>query len=529
MKKFQPLFLLLLLARIACAALSAPATPTKAPFPYVWATAHHILPQTTSDEAGYFSIIQGHNGRIYIGTAKDDADAYLVEFDPQTNQQRIVIDTNKVNGLTATGYAAQAKIHTRNFVGASGKIYCGSQEGYRDIPGDKSVYQGGFVMTYDPTTEKAESLGMPMKGEGIIDVVADEARNSLYVVTTLGEDKVAHWLVGNIKTKSYHELGPLPTDYASTLLDNKGRANVMTADSRIATYDPQTGKIAVRDIMLNGKKWVRNNDSAVPTWQLTPDKNGAYLVLMNEATLFHLDLRGNGSVKAKVLCQLIGGKGFDSRSSLTVAPDGRVYALIKTDNETGFGNFPLQHLTRYDPTTERAVDLGVLAVKNPTFYDFSPDKQRPNAAPYTYHGYDKLPDGTLAPTTVNQGLVAAKDGTMYALILYPYTLLKMESAAPAGEGFEPQRTNVLDHAQIPVLNSKGLAAALVTPKLASPSQQYIDFSLRSCDNVEKNLPQITRIAEIVADRHIKGGLLGFPWNSQSLQQEIAGRAGGLMN
>ncbi|MEO6907377.1 MAG: hypothetical protein ABI210_05765, partial [Abditibacteriaceae bacterium] len=41
--------------------------------------------------------------------------------------------------------------------------------------------------------------------------------------------------------------------------------------------------------------------------------------------------------------------------------------------------------------------------------------------------------------------------------------------------------------------------------------------------------QITRIAEIVADRHIKGGLLGFPWNSQSLQQEIAGRAGGLMN
>lgn len=45
---------------------------------------------------------------------------------------RVVFDTHKLVGLplTPTGYAAQAKLHTRNFVGPSGKIYVGSKQGY---------------------------------------------------------------------------------------------------------------------------------------------------------------------------------------------------------------------------------------------------------------------------------------------------------------------------------------------------------------------------------------------------------------
>ena len=46
------------------------AAPVKAPFPYVWGTAYHILPETTSEESGYFSIAEGHNGKVYVGTAK---------------------------------------------------------------------------------------------------------------------------------------------------------------------------------------------------------------------------------------------------------------------------------------------------------------------------------------------------------------------------------------------------------------------------------------------------------------------------
>src|SRR6185369_893661 len=106
--------------------------------------------------------------------------------------------THKLVGLplTPTGYAAQSKIHTRNFVGRSGKIYVGSKQGYPTAAEHEAlqrgesipVYQGGYIMVYDPATDTAENLGMPMplddqqiaagkkEGQGVIDVAADEDR-----------------------------------------------------------------------------------------------------------------------------------------------------------------------------------------------------------------------------------------------------------------------------------------------------------------------------------------------------------------
>ena len=107
-------------------AVAQPAPPR-----YVPARAWHILPETTSDESGYFSLSEGLDGTVYVGTAKYNQDAFLVAFDPRKGTQRIAVDVNQVCGLTASGYAAQAKIHTRNWVGASGTIYCGSKQGYR--------------------------------------------------------------------------------------------------------------------------------------------------------------------------------------------------------------------------------------------------------------------------------------------------------------------------------------------------------------------------------------------------------------
>jgi len=97
----------------------------KPPFPYAWGEATHVLPETTSEESGYFSLCEGIDGRIYVGCAKYGENSYLVEFEPRTGAQRVVLDTNAVCGLSAKGYAAQAKLHTRNFVAPSGSIYVG--------------------------------------------------------------------------------------------------------------------------------------------------------------------------------------------------------------------------------------------------------------------------------------------------------------------------------------------------------------------------------------------------------------------
>ena len=86
----------------------------KAPFPYVQAKAFHIPPETNTEESGYFSLCEGRNGKIYIGTAAYGRNAYLVEFDPATEKMRTVLDVHKLVGQKTTGYAAQAKLHTRN-------------------------------------------------------------------------------------------------------------------------------------------------------------------------------------------------------------------------------------------------------------------------------------------------------------------------------------------------------------------------------------------------------------------------------
>ena len=122
-------------------------------------------PETTTEESGYFSLCEGRNGKIYIGTAAYGRNSYLVEFDPATERMRVVLDTHKVVGQKTTGYAAQAKLHTRNFVGPSGKIYVGSKQGYLS-PAERAarqrgekvpVYEGGYVMVYDPAKDTART------------------------------------------------------------------------------------------------------------------------------------------------------------------------------------------------------------------------------------------------------------------------------------------------------------------------------------------------------------------------------------
>src|SRR5262249_20296564 len=156
---------------------------------------------------------------------------------------------------------------------------------------------------------------------------------------------------------------------------------------------PATDKVTTRDVEIDGKK---AGKAAIPTWQLAADGRTAYLIQMSDATLLEIDLQSEGAVvKAKDRGKMIAGKGPDCRCGLSIGPDGRVYAVIRVDNETKFGGGFLHHLVRYDPKAARADDLGVLAVRNPDFFDFRP--RADGKPPPWSHGFHKLPDGTLTP------------------------------------------------------------------------------------------------------------------------------------
>lgn len=412
----------LIAAGAAIAAEQEPAARPKAPFPYVQAKAYHILPETTNQESGYFSLCEGLNGRMYVGSAKYGENAFLVELDPATGAQRVVINVNKVCGLTAKGYAAQAKIHTRNDVGPSGTIYVGSKQGYRFEKTDTSEYPGGYVMTYDPRTGKAENLGMPYPGQGVIDVVADEERGLIYVVTC--EDQ--HWMVLDRKSGQYTEIGPMLVSYATTLVASDGRAYAITKDYDLAAYDPASGKVEVRPLRApDGESILLEGSARIPYWRLADDGRTAYLLRLGEATLFKIDLLAPGKVTAaEPLGTMVEGKAQDSRCGLDIAPDGRVYVLVRVDNTTGFGAGYLHHLARYDPRTGKIEDFGVLAVSNPDFFDFEAARERKKT---WIHGYHTLPDGVLTVLHSHHALIAAHDGTLYATVLYPFTVLQIDA------------------------------------------------------------------------------------------------------
>ncbi|MGE3410034.1 MAG: hypothetical protein AB7I37_24845, partial [Pirellulales bacterium] len=374
----------------------------------------------------------------------------LVEFDPATEKMRIVMDVHKLVGLplTPTGYAAQAKLHTRNFVGPSGKIYVGSKQGYPNAAENEAlkrgekipVYQGGFVLTYDPATDTSENLGMPMpltdeqiaagkkEGEGVIDVTADELRGLIYVITC----EEQHWMLYDQRTKKYRELGPILRNQPNTLIDAQGRGTAITEDYKIARYNPATDQVTVDPLLVDGQPLADylGADRVHPDWRITDDGKTAYLQMLDDLRLFRVDLSGEAGqpVIATNLGNRLEGKNPDSRGSVALGPDGRVYSAIRIDNETGFGTGYLHHIVRHDPAGSQIEDLGVLAVSNPDFFDFkAPQAKNADGSLRPIHGYHTLPDGTLTPLHVVLAMIVAHDGTIYATTIYPFTLLKVEA------------------------------------------------------------------------------------------------------
>ena len=125
----------------------------------------------------------------------------------------------------------------------------------------------------------------------------------------------------------------------------------------------------------------------------------------------------------------------DSRTGLSIHPEGGVYCMLRVKNAQEFGGRNVHHIVNYQPATGRIVDLGVVKIENPAFYGRAltargaADDQGERIK-WT-HGFHVLPDGTLTPTTVHQALVATREGGLYALLLYPYTLFRVDPEAVA--------------------------------------------------------------------------------------------------
>lgn len=392
--------------------------------PWLWSKAHAVPPETTSEQSGYFSIVEGRDGRIYIGTAKYGDNAFLVEFDPPTGKMRIVVDAEREIGVDRKGFAAQAKFHTRNNVGPSGKIYLGTKQGYPKAGEKVSDYLGGHPMVYDPKTGKTRVYDIPVPHQGIISVTPDESRGVAYISTCSDERPVesTHFMILDLATGKYRDLLDCRHMYAFIVLDHLGRAYHPVLGGDIARYDPRSGKLDRLKQTIDGAAPTAESLLAHPqshpiNWEVSPDGKTLYSVAMSGNQLFAYDLASDGqSLRGKSLGKLIPEASKTDCRALCVAPDGTVWAGV---NASFKGREDRLHLCSYRPGDPAPVDRGPIAIANPDYSPFTDAAGKPLSH---HHGVHNLPDGTMLPRYVVMGICAAAEGTVYVTTLYPFTL-----------------------------------------------------------------------------------------------------------
>jgi hypothetical protein len=416
---------------VVSAPLAAAAEPAKAK--WLPATAYAVPKETASEGEGYFSIIEGHNGRLYIGTHCNGANAYLVEFDPRSKKMTTVVDCMKAIGSNAKGFAAQAKVHTRNNVGASGKIYFGTKQGYPDEKkGEKREdYPGGYPMVYDPETGKTKVYPIPVPHQGINSITPDESRGVAYISTCSdhrpGPGENAVFLILDLKTGKYRELIDTKHIYGFIVLDHLGRAYHPVLGGGIVRYDPKADKLEVLKQTIDGKppaadSHLADKDGHPINWDVSPDGKTLFCVPMSTNQLYSYDLTATGdTIPGRSLGPLVpGAKGTDCRA-LCVGPKGTAWAAV---TETGaLKDVPqLHHLVSYRAGDKAPRDHGLVAIKNQDYTELT-DKA---GKPLPFHaGIVKMADGTMTTKWVILGVCEGHDGSVYALALQPYTLLQV--------------------------------------------------------------------------------------------------------
>src|SRR5262249_20115251 len=284
--------------------------------------------------SGYFSIIEGQNGKLYIGTAKYGVNAYLLEFDPKTEKTKMVMDVHELIGSKATGFPAQAKLHTRNNVGTvTGKIYVGSKQGYPERGEARDSYEGGYVLTHDPKTGKNEHFGIAKAKHGIISVMPDEENGVAYISTCSDDRPIdhTHFMILDLKTKQYTDLGDMEHTYAFVVIDEQQRALHPVRSGHVARYDPKSRVRKKLSMTVDGKPVPNeiSKDVAIQNWDTTADRKTLYCVEMSTNQLYSFDLTAAGdAIPGRALGKLLASAKATDCRALAVGPDGTAWMAV---------------------------------------------------------------------------------------------------------------------------------------------------------------------------------------------------------
>jgi hypothetical protein len=148
---------------------------------------------------------------------------------------------------------------------------------------------------------------------------------------------------------------------------------------------------------------------------------------MSGNQLYSYDLTGEGETLAgRSLGPLVPDANATDCRALCVAHDGTVWAGVATSYEK---RPSVLRLVSYRPGDPSPTDRGPLAIGNPDYTTFTDAAGK--TKPF-HNGVKRRDDGTLIPLHSIMGICAARDGTVYATTLSPFTLHAIRFPKVAG-------------------------------------------------------------------------------------------------
>ena len=290
---------------------------------------------------------------------------------------KIVVDAHKAIGKDLKGFGAQAKIHTRNNVGASGKIYFGTKQGYPTTRA-RSARTTPAATRWSTTRRPARRRSTPSRCRTRASTASRPTRRAASPTSrpapTTGPApaRTRIFLILDLKTGKYRDLidtqahlrlhrrrppGPgLPPDARRRhrpLRPEDRQARAAEADHRRQAADA-------------GVAPGRRRSGHPINWDISPDGKTLYSLPMSTQPAVRLrpDRRRATRCAGKSLGTLVpGAKSTDCRA-MCVGPKGTVWAAV-TEPHPKVGH--LLHLVSYRPGDKAPRDHGPVSVSNPDF------------------------------------------------------------------------------------------------------------------------------------------------------------------
>jgi hypothetical protein len=359
---------------------------------YLFLYDHHInkvrpLGRIPQAKGVYHALLEGKNGKIYIGTS-------LNILEP------VVLTTNFPGGQRAI-----------------------EKQLWRDIKAPYQDYEGGRLFVYDPAIGDAEAylledackvtdLGVPVKGNSIYCMTFNNDRSKIYGITYPD----AHFFEMDIATKKVTDFGEFLECKVFSGPERTWRSiprdlfcwqdgNIYTSgkDGLIMVFDPQKQKFYETTMRLPGEYWEAWNYNGYPIVEqfvLAPDSmiyGGT-----NDGFVFCIDLKNQKIISL--------GKPMLARRvrAMTVGPDQRLYMICgefqepcklyacDLNGKDGFWNMGVLGVDRSPYYAKRPYEFDAMTTgRDGTIYIGESDRR---AKLFLYIPGPSIFEGTLNPT-----------------------------------------------------------------------------------------------------------------------------------